>query len=136
MAKVNYPIISYKYYCNPCSYSIKRCVDFDERLEQFCPKCGIKMKYLGGTPIAISSVGNCGYKSAEKQSQENIRSLGRDAMTAMENADPIVASRKKQEALLNETKNEWWRKIPGCENPLDLDKIKDKEKFIMTGDKT
>lgn len=123
-------IIAYHYYCDKCSKNYKYIVDFEQRLDDYaCPQCHEKLKYKGGTDIAISSIGNCGYQSAEKISDQNKKRIGEEAYKKMCEADPVVKGRmdwKKEE-------KPWWR--AGMDKPLKLSEIKDTEKYIMTGEK-
>lgn len=131
--KVNYRVISYQYYCADCSKIFKYILDFDDRLKDYaCPICLSKLKYKGGTDVSVSSTGNCGYQSAEKVSEQNMKRIGQDAYRQMCLEDKLV--QKRIEAH-DKNKRPWWREnLVDPSKPLPLDKIKDVEKFIKTGD--
>jgi hypothetical protein len=129
---VAYSTVAYKYYCNKCSRYDKYIIPFEERLNEYaCKVCFEKMKYCGGCSIAISSTGNCGYISAEKVSEQNIKRIGMTRYKEMCMEDPLYS--KRVEA--HETSKEiWWRKtLKDPTKPLPLSKVKDVQKYIETG---
>lgn len=125
----NYRTIAYRYYCNKCSCFYKFILDFDERLHQKCPVCEEELKYHGGTDIQISDNGNCGYCSAERVSEQNIKRIGQSAYNDMCNKDPVIKGRREGR---EEGKKCWWREGG---KPLDLSEIKSVDKYIATGQK-
>lgn len=72
---------------------------------------------------------NVGYISCEKQSEVNIKRIGRESYEKMADADPIMSKRKEAAKKLP-----WWRN--GEKKPLDVSGIKDISKYIRTGEKT
>lgn len=125
--------IIYKYYCESCSKIYKMELDFDDRLKNWgCPKCLKKLKYKGGTDARVSSTGNCGYVSCEKQSEENWKKLSSEEKEIhLANSLTVQRDKRNQEA----NKGRFWKNYcPDPNKPLDLSKIKDVEKFILTGD--
>ncbi len=124
--------IIYKYYCKECSKFFKMSIDFDERLKDWgCPKCLKKLKFVGGTDARVAGNG-CGYVSYEKQSEINWKNLSQDQKEKALN-DSFTVQRDKRDVEAN--KGRWWRDFcPDPDKPLDLSRIKDTEKFIMTGE--
>ena len=127
--------IIYKYYCEDCSKFYKMELDFDDRLKDWgCPKCLKKLKYKGGCDARVSSNGNCGYVSCEKQSESNWKNLS-SIEKEQHLANSLTVQRDKRNTELN--KQRFWREYcPDPNKPLDLSKIKDTEKFINTGETT
>lgn len=124
--------ITHKYYCGKCSKFINITLPHYENrpFDICCSVCDEDLKYKGSADARVSSIGNCGYISAERISEQNIKRIGKDAYHQMCLEDPIGKARAEQ------VKHEkpWWRK--NMDKPLNLSEIKDTKKYIETGEKT
>lgn len=125
--------VIYKYHCAKCSKYFKMELDFDDRLKEWgCPICLTRLKFCGGTDARQSSIGNVGYLSYEKQTEVNWKNLDNDSKEKML-AESYSVNRQKNNEEAN--KGRFWRHyLPDPNKPLDLSKIKDTEKFVMTGE--
>ena len=126
--------IKHTYYCKQCWQHTERILSCHEQPPFSrtlpCDACGaLELKYEGGTDCRVTTNGNCGYVSFEKGSEQNIKRIGQDAYEKMCNEDRVVAAKRKG---LEEGKKCWWREGG---KPLDLNSVKDVNKYIQTGDK-
>lgn len=122
--KQNYRTISYQYYCKECSKTFNWVLDFDDRLKKYaCPCCENLLKYKGGHDISVTTNGNCGYISASKCSEQNIKRIGTEKYEQMCNEDPVV---QKKMAEKN-SPAPWYGKLP--------DGVTNTKRYIETGEK-
>ena len=101
---------THKYYCNVCSRHHRLSVDFDERLEQKCPRCSTNMKYVGGYGLQDLRGGNNTHMPNEKLSETHIKLVGEEAHKRMFHDDPIFGQKSEVNDILNEYNAEQTRK--------------------------
>ncbi len=124
------------YRCEHCSHELDKWFEYGDSNPVHpvkCPEC----KKDGLYQVYTSNFcPNAEPTTFGKQSEVNVKKLGKEQLQIRQSKDKFLQHRKKQEKL---NKEAWWRngEVPGTklEKPLDLTTVKDEKKYIETGEK-
>lgn len=122
----------YLFECENCKVVIEKWLTMNSYRCKKCPNCGKNKLFqlfttMGHTMFLESA------KTFGKAAEINEKREGKEKMQVMFENDPVGQAKKKQESNIP-----WWRKKAEGnkerKKPLDVSKIKDTEKYIITGE--
>lgn len=122
----------YEFWCEACGDVFEWWLTMKQKKPKRCPSCKknkLCQSYTTNVICNFIESANTFGKAAEI----NAKRVGIENLREMERCDPLYEQRQKQKQL------PWWRKgningLKKMEKPLDVSKIKDKEKYIVTGE--
>lgn len=123
----------YEFWCEACGDVFEWWLTMSQKRPKRCPSCKKnKLCQSFSTNVICNFLESA--KTFGKAAEINAKRVGASNLKEIESADPLFQHREEQKKNVP-----WWRKgkiegLKKMDKPLDVTKIKDKQKYIMTGE--